>query len=71
LHARRNGRSGRLDGGRSLGLALVGGRLFEPPRHFHVILSYFEHPLLGARVFEGLGFDQDFLGVVSRLSRKR
>jgi hypothetical protein len=50
---------------------LVGGGPFELLRQFQVFLGDFAHPLLGLRVPEGLGFDQDFLGVISRIPRER
>jgi hypothetical protein len=43
-------------GARSLGLVLVGRRLFDSLRQVLVFCSEFEHPLLGTRVLEGLGF---------------
>jgi hypothetical protein len=38
------------------------GRLFEPLRQFLVARSYSEHPFPSARVIEGFGSGEDFLG---------
>jgi hypothetical protein len=48
--------------GRSLGLRLVGRRLFELLSQFLVFHSQIENPLLGFWVVEGLGSGSDFFG---------
>jgi hypothetical protein len=50
---------------------LVAGGVFESLRHFLVFHSDFEHSLLGIRVLERLGFDQDFLGALSTIFGKK
>jgi hypothetical protein len=51
--------------------ALRFGRTFEPVGQFLVARSYSAHPFPSARVIEGLGSDEDFLGPLSTVVGKR
>jgi hypothetical protein len=47
------------------------GRFFKPLRQYLVARSYSAHPFPSARVIEGLGSGDDFLGPLSRLVGNR